>query len=500
MNQATTQTLAITQVINASRIFRPFPQLTGYINTSTQKVPAPSLARRCAHEFGKAQITRCWLNLDEMWDYRNGQYNNNYRIGSRLYDDVPEKFKDSWGWAMPSNVHFDDYLRAFSEHSEQVMLTVRRYERDILDGRIGVTMADWKRIFKAAVIHAKEICPNLKYVEACNEYNIECFIHCTGREYYPFYQAAYQAINEVNAQLHLDDDERIFIGGSVVTEDRDPTVIVNELTTFFECFRDDSATDKRLDFVSWHEYHNRLEQTAHRQEQIRQMMRRCGLNAQLPLFITEHDPYHPSSEARQYNLINGAALVKSLYFTHQFSPDIKVMPWVIYHDGNIQTRFMWFEGPNEPDTRAEELVMLPAGCSMKLLGMHKQLEIAVDNDIKADHIVLASVQNDGMVLHVVNYGPARDVSLRIDRFAEIFIALGDGRFCVIKYLVDQEHSNHVNDADYPGGIEEVDRQWIQPDEGSIHLQHTQLCEHGIIFWELIPQHVDDKPITHGISL
>jgi hypothetical protein len=32
---------------------------------------------------------------------------------------------------------------------------------------------------------------------------------------------------------------------------------------------------------------------------------------------------------------------------------------------------MWFDGPNEPDTKAEQLRMLPAGCSMKLLSMHK---------------------------------------------------------------------------------------------------------------------------------
>ena len=76
------------------------------------------------------------------------------------------------------------------------------------------------------------------------------------------------------------------------------------------------------------------------------------------MFITEHDPYHPKAGSTEYNLINGAGLVKSLYFTSLYSPGVKIMPWVQYHDGNIQTRFMWFEGPNEPDTKAEELRML----------------------------------------------------------------------------------------------------------------------------------------------
>lgn len=82
------------------------------------------------------------------------------------------------------------------------------------------------------------------------------------------------------------------------------------------------------------------------------MLATHGLPQGLPMFITEHNPYHLKAGMRQYNLINAACLVKSLYFTSVQSPGVKILPWVVFHEGKIQTRFMWFAGPNEPDSRS----------------------------------------------------------------------------------------------------------------------------------------------------
>ena len=471
----------ITRTIDASKYFRPFPDLVDYRNTSIQKAPAPALAGLSEREFGKAKITRCWLNLDEMWDYRTRKYNDNYQVGVHKYDDVPEKFRESWNWVTETNVRFHDYLKAFGEHSDEVLLCIRRYERDILDGKLGVSMEDWKTIFKHAVKRSKEVCPNVRYIEVCNEYGCSGFCGCTPDEYYRFYRLAYQAVNEVNAELKLSGKDRILVGG--------PNVVRNAmgaLLLFFENFSQDRSPDKRLDFITWHEYHNRYAQTAHRQEEVRHMLSLYHLPTDLPMFITEHDPYHPRSESKEHNLINGAALVKSLYFTSVYSPNVKIMPWVLYHDGNIQTRFMWFEGPNEPDTKPDELRMLPAGCSMKLLSMHKDWEIAVDNAIGDDEIVLASVQNDGLVVEAVNYGEPQDVRICVDKLPRVFTALGNSELRVSTYLVDQEHSNCVAKPDYAGGIEKVNECRVRPQDGSITLAHSQLAKHGILLWSVTP--------------
>lgn len=471
----------IARMIDASRYFRRFPDLVGYRNTSIQKAPAPVLAEVSERELGRAKITRCWLNLDEMWDYRTREFDYNFRIGVDRYKDIPEKFRESWDWESETNIHFDDYLKAFGKHSDEVLLCIRRYERDILDGKLGVTREDWKTLFKNAVRHSKEICPNVRYIEVCNEYGCAGFIGCTPDEYYGFYRLACQAVNEVNAEMKLSEKDRLLVGGPNAVRDA-----MNALHLFFENFSKDESPDKRLDFVTWHEYHDRYAETAHRQKQVTRMLSLDRLPTDLPMFITEHDPYHPKAGSREYNLINGAGLVKSLYFSSVFSPGVKIMPWVLYHDGEIQTRFMWFEGPNQPDTRAEELRMLPAGCSMKLLGMHRGWEIAVDNAIEDDEIVLASVQNDGLAVQAVNYGEPKDVSLRMEKLSEVFPALGDGELRVVKYLIDEEHSNRVAEPDYPGGIEKVDECRVRPREGTIRLEHPRLSKNGIVFWKVIP--------------
>ena len=476
----------ITRTIDASQYFRQFPDLVAYRNTSIQKAPAPVLAELSEQEFGKAKVTKCWLNLDEMWDYRTRQYNYNYQIGVHKYDDVAEKHTETWGSVSETNVRFHDYLSAFGGHSDAVMLTIRRYERDILDGKLGVTREDWKTIFKNAVKHYKGVCPNLRYIEVCNEYALKGFIGCTASEYYQFYQLAYQAVGEANEELGLTGEDRLLVGGPAVTGD-----IVTKLNLFFANFSEDDSLDKQVDFVSWHEYHNHYAATAHREALVKGMLALHGLPENVPFFITEHDPYHPAAGAREYNLINGAGLVKSLYFTNVHSPGIRIMPWVQYHIREIQTRFMWFDGPNEPDTKAEELRMLPAGCSMKLLTMHQDWEIAVDNAIANDHIILASIQNDGLVVQAVNYGEPQDVGLRIDKLPEAFsnLALGNSELRVCKYLIDQEHSNCVAKPDYPGGIEKVGECRVRPENGSITLEHPQLSTNGILLWKVIP----DKP-------
>lgn len=470
---------AIRRTIDASGYFRSFPDLAGYWNTSIQKAPAPALAARATKEFGKSRITRCWVNLDELWDYRTRTYTDNYQIGVHKYDGVPEKAVESWGWVTPTRVRFDDYLKAFGAQSHAILLCVRRYERDVLDGKLGVTFDDWKAAFKRAVIHARRICPNVRYIEVCNEY--ACFIRCTPKEYYQFYRRAYEAVNEANRELGLSGDDRLLVGGPNVV--RDP---IGAMNRFFDDFRDDSAPDKKLDFVTWHEYHNRYAETAHREKQVRGMLAARGLPEGLPLFITEHDPFHPKGNAPEYNLINGAALVKSLYFTSLFSPGVKIMPWVLYHNDQIQTRFMWFAGPNEPDTKGDELRLLPAGCSIKLLSMHKPWEIAVDNAIDRDEIVLASVGRDGLAAEVVNYGPPRDVSLRIENLPKVFSALGAGQVTVVEYLVDQDHSNCLTRPGGRGGIEQVSQRQVQPADGVLTLVHRELANNGIVFWEVTP--------------
>jgi hypothetical protein len=481
------------RTIDASQYFRPFPSMPAGRNTSIQKTPPPALAGLSEKEYGRPKITKCWLNLDEIWDYRTRKYNYNCLIGVHKYDGIKEKHGETWGGVKETNIPFHDYLQAFGTHSDEVMLTIRRYERDILDGKLGVTMDDWREMFRNAVIHYREICPNLRYIEVCNEYTLKGFIGCNADEYYSFYKTAYQAVNEANEELRLTGPQRVLMGGPAVTGD-----IVKKIDLFLENFSKDDSEGKCLDFVSWHEYSKPYQATALREGVVQALLAKHGLHSQLPMFVTEHDPYHPKAGSREYNLINGAGLVKSLYFSNVYSPNMTLMPWVQYHIGDIQTRFMWFDGPNKVDTKAEELRMLPAGCSMKLLSMHKKREIAVDNSLANNEIVLASVEKQGIAVHAVNYGESRKVDIRVNNLSEVFTAAGTERVKFIKYLIDENHSNAVTDPNYPGGIEKIDEGYLTPNKGELRLAHPELAKNGILMWVISPAKIGvplNRPIT-----
>ena len=216
---------------------------------------------------------------------------------------------------------------------------------------------------------------------------------------------------------------------------------------------------------------------------------RHGIPQAKPMFVTEHDPVHGQLGTHELNLVNGAGLVKSLYFSSVYSPGMTVMPWVLYHIDEIQTQFMWFDGPNEPDTKADELRLLPSGCSMKLLSMHKKWEIAVDNDLTRDELVLASVQNDGLAVQAVNYGDARDVRIQIR----------DCRTCGRRWATEKSRSSSTRltrrtatvslIGPYTGGPQIVAQGTLAVQDGCVTLTHQQLTKNGILMWMLTPPQV-----------
>lgn len=469
----------ISRTIDASNTFRTFPDLTGYRNTSVQKAPAPILGKLSEDTFGRPKTTRCWLNLDEMWDYRTRQFNFNFKIGVDKYKEIKEKHRETWGGVVEAPSTFYEYLQAFSNHSDAIMLTIRRYERDVLDGKLPITKEDWKMVFKTGLRHYKELFPNIRFVEVGNEYELSAFMNATDEEYYQIYTLGYEAVNEVNNELKLSGNNRILVGGPVVTVD-----ILKKIEHFLQFYSSDTNTGKRLDFVSWHDYHKQISETAGREEVIKALLVKYNLPDNLPMFITEHDPFHFSEDKPEYHYLNAAYLPKSLYFGSLTSPNVKFFPWVLYHRSEIQTKFMWFEGPNDVTTKEEDLKMLPLGCSVKFLSMLKGNEIKVDNTIEGNDLVIATAQKERLVVEAINYSHQRDVLLRVKDISAVFSKLKNRKIHIVKYLIDSRHSNCLANPGYLGGIEKVEDNWVGTRDGQIELKHSKLEKNGIVVWEI----------------
>ena len=477
----------IVRVIHAQKIEGRFPRLAAARNTSIQKAPAPILAAQSEKLFGKAKLTRCWLNLDELWNYRTREYRFNHIIGVHQYDGIKEKHQETWGTVSETDIGFYDYLTSFGQHSEHIILTIRRYERDVLDGKLGITMEDWKEVFKNAVIHYRKLCANLRYVEVCNEYSLKTFIGCSPEQYYDFYKLGYQAVNEANEELGLEGGQRILVGGPVVTGN-----IMEKLDSFLKNYSSDTAPGKRLDFVSWHEYDQDMEATVYREQAVNSLLELHGIQDSLPMFVSEHDPVHGSLRTPEINLVNAAKLVKTLYFSSVFSPGMTLIPWVLYHDAEIQNQFMWFHGPNRADTKSSELRLLPIGCSMKLLSLHKDWKIEVENDVARDDLVLASSQADGLAVQVINYGKERSACIQIDQFSSAFGQCTNERIHCAKYLINEPHTNDFSNSLAGCDLKPVDERILTAENGRITLTQFHLNPNGIVMWVLRPEEETGK--------
>jgi hypothetical protein len=474
----------IARVIDAAKTVRPWPNLTGCRNTSLQKAPAPVLAAHSAELLGRPAITRCFLNLDEVWDYRTRQFDFTRPIGVNPYKDVKDKHEETWGWELETKIPYEDYLKSFSQHSETILFTIRRYERDVLDGKLPITKEDWKMIFKEGLKHCKKLAPNIRYVEVCNEYHHKGFIGCTAEEYYRFYQLGYQAVNEVNLEMKLEGDDRILVGGPIAAREA-----TNHLAEFFPLYRNDTSTDKRLDFVSWHDYGKSFKETANRAHDVKKLLAKAGLDENVPLFLTETDPFQFTKDKNlknwkeQFHMLNATGLVSVLYFADRHSPGMKIFPWVLYHRPEQQLHYIWFDGPNAPETKADQLQLMPIGVSMQFLGWHKGEEMKVENALDKDELVLGSIEGDNIAVHVVNFGAARSVEIRL----KLPTSLRDaGNVHVEEYLLDRTHNNNLNGPKFAGSAQRTGESQAPVKDGEILLHRASLEENSILFWRLRP--------------
>lgn len=470
----------IARDIDVTEHFRPFPELTAYWNTSLQKATTPVIAEVSTKAYGKAKITRCWLNLDEIWDYRTREFNFNFQIGVDKFKNIAEKYRESWDWEVESPVHFYDYMKAFSENSDEILLNIRRYERDIIDKKLPVSMDDYKAIIKTGLKHYKILYPNIRYVQIGNEYN--GFMKATEDEYYPFYQIGYEAINEVNEEMGLESNDRILVGMSPPAGKT-----LERLGRLFNLYKNDLSRTKRIDFISWHEYGVAIPSTANREKDIKSLLRENEIPEIIQLFITEHEPFHGSYQDQQleHHMMNTSHLPKSLYFTSLYSPQINIFPWVLYQNSKIQTKFMWFDGPNKPDTKAFEIRMLPLGASMKMLSMHKGREIKVDNSVESNDLVIASVQKNKIIVQAINYDVPKDVKLSLKNICKIFPELKNGKMKVVKYLIDSSHSNCLTNPEYLGGLEKIGEYVIDITDNANVFEHKGLETNGLVLWEVL---------------
>jgi hypothetical protein len=433
------------------------PQLWGHVNVSRRAPPPVEFCSKVEVEFGRPKITRCWLMLDQMWDYRTDTYRFDYEINRDYYTGDPNK-KRYGVTGETTGLHYHDYIDSVSAHSEAVLLNIRRYEQEVLTGML--TLEQWKEVFKNGVRHYKLRCPNLRYIEVLNEpkaknqSNLGHFRH-----YYKFYRCTYQAINELNAEL--EPELPLLVGGPSGFRTKEALELI-------DVYARDEAPDKKLDFLSFHHYWvNSPAEIAGWEAVIDEALEEASLPTDLPIFVTEIGYVYKWREDPARNLWQAAGMTAFQYFARH-APDLRLFPWVQYHSWQ-QIGFVQFD---------PELRMTPYGAAVKMLLMHGDRELhATSSQLEEDGNgvgVLATRDDQGLCVQLWRLAPNRKRNLRADvAVVNVPNWLRSGSVTVRRYLIDSSHSNCLTAPGGTTGLELVEGQMI---EGAAELKFSAELE------------------------
>ncbi|HUT33121.1 MAG TPA: hypothetical protein VNE39_06570 [Planctomycetota bacterium] len=442
------------------------PILWGHVNVSRRAPPPVELCARVEKEFGRPEVTRCWLMLDQMWDYRTDTYRFDYEINKNYYAGDPNK-KRYGVVGHTTGLRYYDYVDSVSAHSKAVLMNIRRYEQEVLTGML--TFEKWKEVFKAAVRHYKERCPNLLYIEVLNEPTAGNQSNLGKLEnYYGFYRRAYEAIVELNAEMKPKLPLRV--GGNAGFRTKEALRLVND-------FARDPSPAKKLDFLSFHHYWVAAPaEIAGWEDEIDGALKKAALPADLPIFVTEIGYALKWQDDPKKNLWQAAGMT-AFQFQARYARDLRLFPWVQYHS-QPQIAMVQF------DTR---LRMTPYGAAVKMLRMHREREVvAVSSGLgqKGNGLgALATMDDAGLTVHLWNLQPDGGTAVR----AEVAVAhlpetLRTGALVVRRYLIDSTHSNCFAAPDAAGGLEMVEE---RRSNGSADLRlSAELEPMALCLWQI----------------
>jgi hypothetical protein len=303
-----------------------------------------------------------------------------------------------------------------------------------------ISLAKWKKVLKTGLLHYKRRCPNIRYIEVLNESVFKHFGGVKPAEYYDFYRAAYEAVNEVNDELRPVIQLRV--GGNAYHHP-------SGVASLIKSYAADRSPRKRLDFLSFHEYRaGRTPSAAGRWERdVSRLLRKAGLDANIPMFVTEIAYAHVKPDGI-LNLHQAAGMT-ALYYHARHSRNLRLFPWVLYHTPAQQSVVQF-------DTRRR---MTPFGAAVKMLTLHRKREVAATSsglDKSGMGLgALATVDRAGVTVHLWNYQ---------DRPATAEVAVGNmpealrsAKLRIRRYLIDSEHSNCFASRDAPGGLHMVEQ-------------------------------------------
>lgn len=327
---------------------------TKWQNSTLRYSPPEDFPAYLAGEIGRAEIMRVWITMDEYWDYRTNKFYPDYDIGVARYK--PEELHYVYDWAnivpAPSGTRFEAYLTSHAKAADELLLNVRRLEREVSDGVI--TYEQYEEIFEKSVEYCKELAPNIRYIECCNEVDIKPFGLLGAEEYVKIYLCAYRAVKRLNEKHNY--ALPLEIGGYAAAHPLHDWELMRQVMTLLKKTEIGGCP---MDFYSYHHYETpattglikkgRLADAAlSGVEKLNMLIRQhedmlAELNLpKKPVFLNELGKARTTGVDGDA-LYNAAGLITYLLaFGCEESPALYPFPWCTFHNPELQISYTQF--------------------------------------------------------------------------------------------------------------------------------------------------------------
>ncbi len=445
--------------VDAAQITCEWPRVELYQNTTLRYPPVPAFAARVAKDYGRPRLLRCWVTLDEVWDYRMDEYFFDYQIGVHRYDDDPNHADYDWKSTVPTSIRIQEHLKSFSANSDELMLNLRRYETETLKGI--VTLDKYEEVVEKVIEFYKELCPNIRYIEALNEVDYKSFGGIGMDHYYKLYKRIDNAVRRLNAKHRY--PMPLGIGGTATNDNMGRPQIWRQ---FLQNLAGDP--DRRIDFYSVHDYTRDPSRLKAFYNMHQAWIQELGL-PQLPIFVDEYG-YTDTTGVWTDSLKNASGVLVAMIGQTEL-PGLHILPWCTYHNPVLQMSFTQYLTLEDGS-----IVPTPNGNAMRALAWQKKNQLAVSGRSEYNSAILATGDATGIAVLVTN-ATGRPLPVEIE-----CLNLPAGAKTVTQYLVDTTHNNLLTGP--------AVREFLLTDRKPLPGDRTQLSavleEHAFSLWLIEP--------------
>lgn len=336
---------------------------------------------------------------------QNGMHGQIYRVWVRdtIYD--PKTGAYDYADLLP-------YLSDASGISDSILVNIQLLQ---LIKTEHATPAQIKPVIKRIIKDLKSRFPKIEYIEATNEPDYNFREEIKPEALYSYYVPFYEAVNEVNAELHP--KVPLKVGGPALTMLRLPYV-----EAFLDAYKADPSPKKRLDFFSYHSYgafefgsltkarfyKTDPSEVAGQRPALEAELRKRGLPVTMPSFIDELGLYpgpsfdDPKDPRPDY--LRQAAGVPSMLYWFMESPHNVPFNWVLRHFKEERKDQLVTRAPAGQPIPTGTLT--PYGNSLLMFSKMKATRVAATSDaLKEGKGVYALAAKDatGVSVMVWNY-------------------------------------------------------------------------------------------------